>query len=189
MNNCIKNKIKNKIKEISNNKKEYFTFCSTKITSLEKEIENKSIGALYLSEEENEIIRDLKIKLKEEKEKFQIKDSFFDLIDFSNEIYLKNNKFNFLNLEVSLSDNYLLIKSKENYNYLYLSLNQGIIISITKNNEISIKNNDLKETLKIRNMKAEYKGSMDVKLEVEKKEFLKLFVEIINIILMNKSIY
>ena len=189
MNNCIKNKIKNKIKEISNNKKEYFTFCSTKIASLEEEIKNKSIGSLYLSEEENEIIKDLKIKLEEEKEKFQVTDSSFDLIDFSNEIYLKNNKFNFLNLEVSLSDNYLLIKGKENYNYLYLSLNQGILISITKNNGISIKNNDLKEVLKIRDMKAKYKGSIEAELKVEKKEFLKLFVEIINIILMNKDIY
>jgi len=190
MNNYIKNKLKNKIKEASKNKSEYFSFQSTKVSQLENQISHlihyHSPFSRFESEQDIEKIRK---EIRLEKSKFKVKKEYFDLITLEEEIYIKSNKLHFLNLELSLTENYLIIKNNLNYNHLYISLNQGILIEIEGLDEISIKNNELKTTIKIKNIETEYIEDSSVELVINYQKLTLLFIEMFNLILLNKDFY
>lgn len=190
MNNYIKSKLKNKIKDASKKKSEYFWFQSTKVSQLENQLNHlthfHSPFSRFESEQDVEKIRE---EIRMEKSKFKVKQEYFDLITLEEEIYIKNNKLHFLNLELSLTENYLIIKNKLNYSHLYISFNQGVLLEREGFNEISIKNNELKTTIMIKNIETEYIEDSSVKLVINYQNFTLLFIEMFNLILLNKDFY
>ena len=150
-------------------------------------------GAIDQDHRQLEVLEDDVEKIREEirleKSKFKVKKEYFDLITLEEEIYIKNNKLHFLNLELSLTENYLIIKNKLNFNHLYISLNQGVLIETEGFNEISIKNNELKTTIDIKNIETEYIEDSSVELVINYQKFTLLFIEMFNIILLNKNFY
>lgn len=190
MNNYIKNKLKNKIKEASKNKSEYFSFKSAKVSILEEKLSNlmnyHSSSSIFESIND---INKIKEEIRYETSKFEIKEEYFNLITLKDEIYIKNNQLHFLNLELSLTENYLIIKNKINYNRIYISLNQGISIEVKGFDEISIKNNELKTTIKIGNIETEYIEDSSIELVINYQKLTLLFIEMFNLILLNKDFY
>ena len=188
MNNYIKNKLKNKIKDASKKKNEYFWFKSTKVSQLENQISHLiHYDSPFLRFELEDDVEKIREEIRLEKSKFKVKKEYFDLITLEEEIYIKNNKLHFLNLELSLTENYLIIKNKLNFNHLYISLNQGVLIETEGFNEISIKNNELKTTIDIKNIETEYIEDSSVELVINYQKFTLLFIEMFNINSINKK--
>ena len=68
-------------------------------------------------------------------------------------------------------------------------MNQGVLIETEGFNEISIKNNELKTTIDIKNIETEYIEDSSVELVINYQKFTLLFIEMFNIILLNKNFY
>tara|TARA_Y100000588_G_scaffold285177_1_gene302853 strand:- start:6991 stop:7596 length:606 start_codon:yes stop_codon:yes gene_type:complete len=201
MNNIIINEINKIIKKAESEKTQYFNFESKikfQLENLKNRRRRISIYGYSKEQEEKheEEVEDLEKKLSEMEEvinsnKEEVinsnKEELYKNNNISDNIYIKNKKLYFFNISISVNEDLLLLKSNEKM----ISVNFNKIFSFDVNeNKITISYEKYENSIYFENFKKYIeKEVVNIYVVNDIKKYTTLFLEIIEIIILNKNIY
>ena len=188
MNNIIINEINKIIKKAESEKTQYFNFESKikfQLENLKNRRRRISIYGYSKEQEEKheEEVEDLEKKLSEMEEVINSNKNN----NISDNIYIKNKKLYFFNISISVNEDLLLLKSNEKM----ISVNFNKIFSFDVNeNKITISYEKYENSIYFENFKKYIeKEVVNIYVVNDIKKYTTLFLEIIEIIILNKNIY
>ena len=195
MNLITVNKIKKMIEKADSDRSQYFSFESKskfKIKILEER--NKRFGIFSGYENKNnereKEIEDLKKEVEVEESLRELrKENLYKQNTIKEDIYIKNKILYFFELQVSLNEEFLILKSPNNKR-IYINLNQTFSFDFSKS-EIYIKCNELEETIDLYQKIQEKKNCIEGSLYLVNKrnKYFNLLQDLIEIIILNKNRY
>ncbi len=193
MNNIIINEINKIIKKAESEKTQYFNFESKikfQLENLKNRRRRISIYGYSKEQEEKheEEVEDLEKKLSEMEEVINSnKEELYKNNNISDNIYIKNKKLYFFNISISVNEDLLLLKSNEKM----ISVNFNKIFSFDVNeNKITISYEKYENSIYFENFKKYIeKEVVNIYVVNDIKKYTTLFLEIIEIIILNKNIY
>lgn len=201
MNNIIINEINKIIKKAESEKTQYFNFESKikfQLENLKNRRRRISIYGYSKEQEEKheEEVEGLEKKLSEMEEvinsnKEEVinsnKEELYKNNNISDNIYIKNKKLYFFNISISVNEDLLLLKSNEKM----ISVNFNKIFSFDVNeNKITISYEKYENSIYFENFKKYIeKEVVNIYVVNDIKKYTTLFLEIIEIIILNKNIY
>lgn len=193
MNNIIINEINKIIKKAESEKTQYFNFESKikfQLENLKNRRRRISIYGYSKEQEEKheEEVEDLEKKLSEMEEVINSnKEELYKNNNISDNIYIKNKKLYFFNISISVNEDLLLLKSNEKM----ISVNFNKIFSFDVNeNKITISYEKYENSIYFENFKKYIeKEVVNIYVVNDIKKYTTLFLEIIEIIILNKNLY
>lgn len=193
MNNIIINEINKIMKKAESEKAQYFNFESKIKFQLENLKNRRRRMSLYgyskeQEEKHEEEVEDLEKKLSEMEEVINSnKEELYKNNNLSDNIYIKNKKLYFFNISISINEDLLLLKSNEKM----ISVNFNKIFSFDVNeNKITISYEKYENSIYFENFKKYIeKEVVNIYVVNDIKKYTTLFLEIIEIIILNKNIY
>lgn len=195
MNKLIIDKIKKAIKKAESEKKLYFNFKNELEFKLQKylNIDRRLIFFNYSKNEEeikksNEKIEHIKKELEIKQKEITLNiDKLYNKNNISDNVFIKNKKLHFFNIIISSNEESLVIQGSKKI--VNIDLDKIFSFQIIEK-ELIIINEKIKLSMYLEDFERHIgKESSDIYLINNIEKYAKLFLEIIEIIIINKKIY
>lgn len=195
MNKVIIDKIKKAIKKAESEKVLYFNFKNELEFKLQKYLDrDRRLNFFYYSKNEEEIKKSKK-RIENIKKELEIKqkeialniEKLYNKNNISDKVFIKNKKLHFFNIIISANEESLILK--DNKKIVNIEFDKMFSFKINEN-KLFITNEKIQLSMYLEGFEKYIdKEFSDIYLINNIKKYTKLFLEIIEIIIINKNIY